>query len=225
MKNPSLLETKNERYSFLLADYQICQSCHVVDKDKSRTVVGYECPICHKRNQGGRFYFHMGILSLVDLIQEAYHSEYIIDDTSFETPSHTVSIIIFYCALREALIHNFLNELAELMNIPSSLYSRLLSDNKTYAQKQNKLFPSFLELEWKQALVELSKNGNENYADLDIFLKKVADARNTFLHEGDRFVITKMLAVECIDNIDTLLRLYVDLHNHYVHPKYLHKCI
>jgi hypothetical protein len=228
----SILEVKGQIYSSHLSDFQICNHCGIVDRERKRKMGGYICPICNKSDNYGHLYYHMGVHNLVDLIQEAYNYKQIIsededDETIFKSDSkaHYLSIVIFFITLRELLLQIFIDELIIIKNIPESIYNRLLADNRNYSQKQNKILPALLNLSWDEAIKIANEQDQINYIALNDLLIKAVDARNKFLHEGTQYSITKELGEECILNISSLLNLYVSFHNDYVHPYYLQKII
>jgi len=108
-----ITEVTGQPLSSLVSDQLICKDCHIVDRDHERSRVGYACPTCGKASEGGRLYFSINIHILVDLIQESYHSS--ATSTSgrlYEgVGSHDISVIIYFCTLRETLLDKFITEL------------------------------------------------------------------------------------------------------------------
>lgn len=227
----NILNIKNQSYSTLLADFFICEHCHYVDKSIFRTFVGSKCSICKKPGDAGVIYFSSSITSLLNLIQEAYHSKFIIYDEDENekieksTNSHYLSIVLFFTTLREVLLQKLLDELYFVNELSKPIYERLLSDNRLYSQKQNKLFHDMTNYSWEEAIKMANSKDVIDYIKLNEFLKYVADERNYFLHKGNGFLITKELAESCILNLSPILNLYVRFHNDFVHPYYLRKCI
>ena len=229
MGEKDILEIINQSYSSLLSNFQICKQCAIVDTDFYRTRFDYNCPVCNQTGKGGMLYFHLGVHSLIDLMQEAYNSKKIISNVDDEkigvdSKAHYLSVVIFFITLREVLLQNFMDEIVLIKNIPESVYEMLLSDNRNYSQKQNKVFKSLLNMSWNDAIKQANDKDEIDYLALNELLKKAVKARNEFLHEGSSFIITKELAEECIINIWSLINLYVRFHNDYVHPYYLKKC-
>ena len=100
--------------STLTSNYLICENCKIVDKNFERIKKGSPCLICDSNSSGGVLYFKISIHILIDLIQEAYHSANLI--TGVEKlykgeSSHDISVIIFFCTLRESLLDNLIREL------------------------------------------------------------------------------------------------------------------
>lgn len=231
MSKREILTIKSQSYSSLLSNFQICTHCTIVDLDQNRIRGGYKCPVCNKPGDCGHLYFHLGIHSLINLIQEAYNFQKIVSENEDEkviyrtdSRAHYLSIVVFFTTLREVLMQNLLDELANIKNISEPIYDRLLSDNRNYSQKQNNIFPAFLEIKWDDAVKIANGKDEIDYVALNELLVDVVNARNIFLHEGSQYSITKELAEKCILSIWSLLNLYVRFHNDYVHPYYLEKC-
>jgi hypothetical protein len=229
MNEREILDISNQSFSSLLVNFQICRECAIVDLDHNRIRGGYVCPVCKKPGKYGMLYFHIGIHSLIDLIQESYNSKKIISDddeikVDVDSRAHYLSIVIFYITLREVLLQNFMDEIVFIKKIPKSIYDRLLLDNRNYSQKQNNVFKALLNMSWEDAVRKANEEDEIDYLALNNLLKKAVDARNKFLHEGSQYSITKELAEDCILNIWPLINLYVRFHNDYVHPYYLEKC-
>ena len=68
-------EIRNQRLSTILTNFMICQSCRIVDNDRERMRVGYECPRCGIPRKPGMIYFPSNVQSMIDLMQEFYHQE------------------------------------------------------------------------------------------------------------------------------------------------------
>jgi len=221
--NLDITEIIDRPLSLLVSNHLICQGCHIVDRDHERMRVGYACPTCGKPCDGGELYFSINIHILVDLIQEAYHSTSTKNKSGrlYEgVGSHDISVIIYFCTLRETLLDKFITELLRVQNIPEGICERLLSDNKFHIQKQDKLFKSLTEVKWKDAVSKLNENSKLNYCETDDFVLNAVRARNNFIHEGSKWSIDRELATSCMKNIWSLINLYVGLHNTYVHPLY-----
>ena len=66
--------------------------------------------------------------------------------------------------------------------------------------------------------MKLNGGAKLDYKQVDDFVLKVVKARNNFIHEGSKWSIDRKLSTNCLKNIWGLINLYVELHNHYVHP-------
>jgi len=214
-----VLEIKGQDLSLVLAaGFLICDYCHIVDRDQNRSEVGYLCPMCKQPSKRGHMYFDSTALILIDLMQESFHSKPW-KAMRYETiEPHYVSVVIFFCTLKEILLYRFINRLLSAQKIPERVWKRLLDDNSSHLQRMNKLFPSLTGKRWQTAIKELDKRSEIRYGDLSVFLKDVTDARNKFLHDGDIFAIDKAMVENCIRNIEPLLNLFVELHNQYIYP-------
>lgn len=220
-----ILEIKSQKLGSLLADFQICQECRIVDRDMERMMVGHPCGTCGKPSDAGRMYFYTSVHILINLMQEAFHSPPVIHDeetnVSIETDAHNISVLLFFSSLREVLIDQFVSDICSAQKIPPGVYERLISDNRTYMQKQEKLFPSLTGKKWEQLIKEENVKGEIDYEIMNLFMAKAMEARNMFLHEGHKWNIDRDIAEGCILNIWPLLNFYVCIHNRFVHPFYI----
>jgi hypothetical protein len=217
-----ITEVIGQPLSTLVSDQLICKYCHIVDRDHERSRVGHACPTCGIEGEGGRLYFSINIHILVDLIQESYHAPP--NNSSgrlYEgVGSHDISVVIYFCTLRETLLDKLITELLIAKEIPEGVCNRLLADNKFHIQKQDKLFSSLTDEKWSGAVDKLSAGVELDYVGIDEFVVKAVRARNNFIHEGSKWAIDRELSTECLKNIWGLVNLYVGLHNRYVHPVY-----
>ena len=214
---------KGQRLSLLLADFLICRNCRVVDRDQDRSRFGHECTACGASGEGGLMYFQLSVLLLIDLMQEAFHTPSGSGENRDGSTrrAHYVSVVLFFCTLREILLNSLIDHLCWVQKIPKPVYERLLSDSNTYALRQNNLLPSLTGKKWKLLATEESHSPKLDYVELDEFMREAVKARNKFMHEGKRLGIDRNLAEGCIDHIGPLLNFYVALHNRYVHPLHL----
>jgi len=214
-----VVEIKDQDLSLVLAaGFLICDYCKIVDKDLNRSEVGYPCPMCKQPSKRGHMYFNVQALILIDLMQESFHSKPWKAMRDKEIEPHYVSVVTFFCTLKEILLYRFINRLLSAQKLPERVCERLLEDNNSHLHRMNKLFPSLTGKGWRTAIKELDKKSKIRYGDLSDFLKEVTDARNQFLHEGDIFGIDKAMVENCIRNIEPLLNLFVELHNQYIYP-------
>lgn len=216
---------KDRKLSLLLADFQMCRNCRVVDRDQGRVRDGHRCGNCNAPGEGGLMYFGMSVLFLIDLIQEAFHSPGIDhgNQNGSIREAHNVSVVLFFCTLREIVLNWLIGRLFCAQKIPKPVYERLLADSNTYMLRQNNLLPSLTGKKWKFLVAQESRSSQLDYVELDEFLRKAVEARNKFMHEGKHWGIDRKLAESCIDHISPLLNFYVSLHNRYVHPLHFTK--
>lgn len=209
---------KNQRLSTLLTDYCECESCHIVDRDPNRSKRGSPCPRCGVKGDGGEVYFHMGIRSSIDLMQELYHTPSRSGTgLGHLVASHHLAVIVFFCTMVESLIENLLREIMIAQDLPSAVQERLLSDNLTSKQRVDKLFPTLVDEKWNDAISAAIRAHQGKRTDikaaLDFFLKAVR-ARNRFLHPpGNKWAIGLDMPRQCLRQTPTLLVLFVWLHN------------
>ena len=135
-----ITEIKGESLSVLVADHFECQICRVVDREHERSRVGYLCPVCG-RSDVPILHFHMNIRVLLDLIQTSYHSVGSqIEELHLGEGAHDISVIIFFCTLREALLDNLIVNLMRAQNLPQGIMKRLwLIINFIYKSRINYL--------------------------------------------------------------------------------------
>jgi hypothetical protein len=106
------------------------------------------------------------------------------------------------------------------LKIPEKGHEIILNDNQTHSSKMNSLFPALVGVTWKKAITEINKSDEIDYAATDKYVKQVADARNAFLHKGQKYAINAEMPEACLNNIWPLLNIFVALHNKYVFPVY-----
>jgi len=208
---------KDQPLSTLIANHCQCDACDIVDRDPNRAIIGYKCPRCGVKGTGGQTYFHIGILSTINIIQELYHTTTIKPSINSVNP-HKLATVVFFCTLVEALLENLLREHMCAHKIPSDIQERLLADNLTSKQRVTKLFPTIFSDKWETAISKASQsNPQKKYkVALELFLKAVS-ARNRLLHPpGNKWAIGIDLPRQCIFHLPTLLDLFVWLHNNYI---------
>ena len=220
-----VIDIKTQSLSSLLSDHQVCEFCRVVDRDKERCRTGYRCPICSSESKGGVLYFEFTVGATIDLMQEAFHSELKQDPNEGKwdagKDAHNISVVIFFCTLRELLLNNLIRELCGAQKIPKLIYERLISDNKFHIMKQNNLLPSLIDSKWLDAISVINTMHEMDYIELNQFIEKAVKARNKFMHEGNKFSIPLDMGEECMHHIWPLINLFIGLHNHYVHPYFI----
>lgn len=211
--------------SLAYGGYLECQGCSIVEINNDRIKDGFKCSTCDYLGEGGvLLYFHVNILILLDLIQESFHatkSENFGERFYEGEGPNDISVVIFYCTLREALLDNLIVRLLRAHNLSDGVKERLLEDNRYHIQKQNRLFKSLANIKWNDAISKLNEESNTDYKKVDDFTMEVVKARNNFIHEGSKWAIDRKLSTNCINNVPRLISLYVKLHNSYVHPFYL----
>lgn len=206
---------KDRTLSSLLAHHYICRSCQIVDRDGRRSHVGEPCSNCGKPSPGSLFYFPASVLSMLNLIQEQYHLGPSLADEqgSSKIPTHHVAIIIFFCTLLEALLNNLLIHIMHENNVPEGVITRLLKDHKNKEGRVGKVFPSITGKKWSATLTELCNERSYDYIAVEKFYNDTADIRNKFIHTGQKWSISLDLPDKCLNNLESTINLFVDLHN------------
>lgn len=214
-----ILNVKRQRLSAVIADYCECESCHVVDRDLDRMQVGQPCQRCGIREgEGGYTYFHMGILSTIDLMQDLYHTPAKSGNTGLSVESHHLAVVVFFCTFVETLIENLIREIMDDKRLPVEIQEKLLWDNQNTGQRVEKLFPILAGEKWKTAVAAVSaKNKRPNFEETLKYCREVQQARNKFLHPpGNKWAISLGMAQKCLRQAPVLLELFVRLHNRYI---------
>lgn len=213
-----LSEIDNSPISHAVGSYFICKFCHHMDRDGSRIEIGTPCPECGSPSEGGRLVYPYSVMDLLDMMQGALHAKEPFEPYAPDwPPSHgVVSVVLFFCTLREVLLLHFIESMCAAMNIPDAVCERLIRDNGSYSQKQDKLLPTLTGCKWLTMIEELDSAA---YRDVAALMKETAIARNEFMHEGLRSpALTRSTAEKCIEAAPVLMDLFCDLHNRYAKP-------
>lgn len=222
-----ILKIKDRPLGEALDNFFICENCQIVDNDSGRLERGYKCPNCKETDDRGMSYFTTQVTSLINLMQEFYHTQQMKTDdegkphTPFWVGNIKLPVIIFFATLRELLLNNLIDELFKAKQINGDICERLLADSPTHSQRLGKLFRTLTGEKWKDALKQIDHNEGTDFVSLDAFIKRVVDARNDFLHNGNTWEIKDNMADECIEKIYPMLRLHMYLHNNFVYTIYV----
>lgn len=210
-------QISGQSLSTLVADFHVCQFCGVVDRDPERMKVGYPCPNCSQRSNGGLLYFGLPTHALINLMQESFHQR-AIQSNHFPTSgnAHKLAVVIYFCTLGEVLLEHFLRELMLALQLPTRVGNRILDDNLSTKERVEKVFPSLVGEKWKTVVKELGKNAQLDYEQTVEFYRKVVRARNPFLHSGNKWAIPAGMPAECMEEIWPLMNLHVELHNRFI---------
>lgn len=190
-----------------------CPHCRIVDNDRGRIREGHVCQSCEQSSDGGRLYFPITIHILVDLIHQAFHSNALVGPID-GPQTRSIGTIVFFCALREALLTHFLTRLMATQGLSQDIIHRLLSDNKLAHQRFGQLFKSVVGVKWDDAIKEISVDGRD-YSTVSTLMVRASEVRNDFMHHGSAWEATEELAKECVDDLQLLVRLFTALHNQY----------
>ncbi len=211
----TLADIDHQPASTLACSHMICASCSVVDCNLDRMVRSHVCTACGEPGEGGRLYFPISIHILVDLIQQAYHSQ-----APTVTPrgpnGHDVGTVLYFCTLREALLNHFLKENLKAQKVPAPLIEKLLNDNRLAGQKFGELFSSVTGKKWANAVADASASTGQPFEPVSLLMRQAAQLRNSFLHEGDALPMTRLMSTQCINAVPNMVDLFVALHNEFI---------
>ena len=213
----SLADIDNQPASIVVCSHLICASCAVVDRDRGRMKRGHVCSICGVPGEGGRLSFPISIHILVDLIQQAYHSHSPTGPLGGPN-GEDVGTVLYFCTLREALLNHFLVGHLRTQKVPVSIIEKLLDDNRLASQKFGGLFASTIGKKWSEAVAHVSVSTRTQFEPVSQLMRRAAELRNLFLHEGAAWSMTRDFSTECINNVPTMVKLFVALHNDFIHP-------
>ncbi len=104
-----------EELNHIIGKWQICEFCKIVDDDRNRTKYGHICNACGKESNGGQMYFDMSVHLMIDLIKEAFITEHKIEHKGtkleYQLNTHYISVLLFFCTLRETLLNGLITDL------------------------------------------------------------------------------------------------------------------
>lgn len=213
----TLADIDTQPASTLACGHLICKNCGVVDRDWDRMTPGHICAECGKPGDGGRLYFHVGVHILVDLIQQAYHSQSPAGPPN-GPDGKDVGTVIYFCTLRESLLNHFLIETMKAQGTPTPLIEKLLEDNKLANQRFGGLFTAATGKKWSEAVSDLSIKLGSDFRSVSDLMRSAAELRNTFLHQGSAWSMTREFSTQCMNAVPSMVELFVGLHNEYVRP-------
>lgn len=213
----SLAEVDNQPASTVACSHLTCASCAIVDKDWDRMRRGHVCSVCGESSECGRLHFPISIHILVDLIQQAYHSQS--PTGPLDGPNGAdVGTVLYFCTLREALLNHFLIGHLRAQNVPVALIEKLLDDNRLASQKFGGLFASATGKKWPEAVSHVSASTGNTFEPVSQLMRRAAEVRNQFLHEGAAWSMTRAFSTECINAVPFMVELFVALHNGFTRP-------
>ncbi len=205
-------ESRNE-----VNKYYICESCHI---GYPLSIVGMlkACHTCNEPHRGNYSFFDSTIPSLVDMIYEYYDLKSS-DKYAPMFESHRIAIVIFYCTLAEVLMDRFLSNVMNAKRIPDKVQEKLMADNQYLSVRVEKLFPVLTGHGWKDSLGKAGNIDKFDYQKISKHFMYISKVRNNMVHRGS-LLVEKGEIEHCIDRINPLIKLFVTLHNLYVHPFY-----
>lgn len=212
----TLAEIDSQPVSTLVCGHLVCPACAIVDHNWDRMRRGHLCTTCGTPGEGGRLYFPINIHILVDLMQQAYHS--LSPTGPLDGPQgRDVGTVLYFCTLREALLNHFLVQMLRAQKVPAALIERLLDDNRLASQKFGNLFASVVGQKWGKAVDEASTRVASNFSPVSQLMRRAAEIRNSFLHEGSAWTVTRELSTECMNSVSHMVELFVAFHNEFIH--------
>jgi hypothetical protein len=212
-----LCEIEGQDASTLVCSHLICKHCGVIDYDYTRLQRGAVCSVCKNEGDCGRLAFSTNVHVLVNLVQKAYHSK-TPPDVVGGPAAQDIGTVLFFCALREMLLTNFIVQLLRAQKIPEHIIEKLLDDNKLAGQKFGDLFASVVGVRWSNAVLKAEKYVEVDFQSTSTLMREAAQKRNLFLHEGKAWSVSREFATSCVNAMPFLSALFVALHNIYVHP-------
>ena len=213
----SLADIDNQPASTVACSHLVCATCAVVDRDWDRMKRGHECSACGTPGEGGRLYFPISIHILVDLIQQAYHSQSATGPLGGPN-GEDVGTVLYFCTLREALLNHFLVGHLKSQKVPIPLIEKLLDDNRLASQKFGGLFASTTGKKWSEAVSQVSTSAGIPFEPVSQLMRSAAELRNQFLHEGAAWSMSRAFSKECINAVPLMVELFVALHNDFIRP-------
>lgn len=200
--------------STLVCSHLICKDCGFVDRNLDRMTCGHICSECCKPGDRGRLYFNVSVHILVDLMQQAYHSQSPASQP-YGPHGQDVGTVIYFCTLRESLLNQFLIEAMQAKGTSRPLIEKLLEDNKLANQRFGGLFTATTGKKWSEAVSEMSTKLGSNFGSVSELMRKAAELRNTFLHEGSAWAITREFSTHCMNTVPAMVELFVGMHLEY----------
>jgi hypothetical protein len=179
-----------------------------------RMRVGHACETCGNPSESGRLYFPITIHILVDLVHQAFHSNAPVGPID-GPQTKAIGTVVFFCALREALLVHFLQQHMLSQKLPPDIIERLLGDNKLAHQRFGQLFKSVVGVNWHDAIREISTTRHD-FSVVSKLMISASEVRNDFLHNGMAWQATEELATDCVNNLLMLTSMFAMLHNKYI---------
>lgn len=213
-------DIKHDSIAPMLTTWAICEHCDSVVNGLGMMEHGKPCPICGVPWQGARGYFPRSVYSLIELIQQAYHSPAhrvrLVGPEDEKTPATRLAALVFYCTLGEVLLEYFLTKLMDKQRVPHTLQDRLLQDNLSLNLRRTRLFRAVTGDTWDTALRVLRESDLGDFGQVSALHKEAVEVRNGLVHHGHRWTVPAGLPKQCVDNQPALIYLFVALHNHYL---------
>jgi hypothetical protein len=224
-----LADVQFQPWHTLVDRFYICQSCSWVDTDNDRIKVGTPCKHCGQPSPAARMYSWLNATVLVNAIQDFYflrRAKPQPDPDGITNHIHTnetdtrVVIPLLFCTLWEVLTTRLCVEILRAKAVDKTLQDRLLLDYRHAREKREKLFLGLTGEKWNDALAELTKSSELNYASHFDFFLNINRKRNAFIHEGSHWDFSDEELEKIPEELWPVFSLFAQLHNRYI-PKFL----
>jgi hypothetical protein len=203
----------------------MCGVCKHVAGGEDELQPHESCPVCGSAAGAGVFrYFKTPVLGLIDLMDELYNLAPRVPESSHlaierhAESNHQVAVVVFFCALGEALLAHLLQELMDAMQLPVPIREHLLASSPFAQQRVERLFPALSGSSWTEAISTLSERDKANHRAVFDFYLEANRKRNDLLHGACTWGIEEEFPLECMNKIGPLVDLFVSLHNRCVVP-------
>ena len=220
---PDVLCVHDEPLSRLLADYFICNRCGTVGHGRDQTNPTPRCTRCDDAATGAGFYFKKPVHAVIDLMQDTYQSTVVTarggaPDIPQLGRTSSLALVLFFCQLFEIVQEHVLRHIMSASRIPDHAANRLLADNRDPRSRIVKIFATVTGERWRTAIDDLTNKRRIDHVDTVRFLKRCIDLRDVLAVTPDLGAIDDEMGKACMLRIDSLLDLFVALHNRYVPP-------
>ena len=229
MADRKITQIHRQGWSTLLNTFLVCPACNIVDTDWDRIRVGHPCSNCGSPSEAGRIFLPTKVDVLMDMMQAFHFAPGTREEEEPGRPPRgsllpcdgrdfPLMIVILYCTLGEVLLQHFLRTLMDHQGLSDSVQKILLDEHQYTRKRVEKLFPALTGEKWKLALKKLSSEPEceLDFVEVHNFYVRTATARNAFLHEGSKWVISSDMPEHCVEQTWPLVSLFVALHNEYI---------
>jgi hypothetical protein len=136
-------------------------------------------------------------------------------------PSHKIANVIFYSTLGELLLNHFLDNYLKSFSLKSDIRQNLIDDVRSSKEKSDQLFRSFSGLKLSTVVKHIdAKYGVTHWTEAFLNYIHVRRLRNDIVHAGAMWNLDNPQIDAITNEIPNLVKLFVELHNECVHPRY-----
>jgi hypothetical protein len=202
-----------------LVDYCVCPSCHIVSRGHRKRAREDKCARCGAPVEGEKLFFPRSAVSLVCLMEEMFDPSVGKEGGSppAAIPQHRAGgMVLLYCALVEVLLQSFLEKFMGKAGIPEKVQIKLFKDNVSVTRRIWELFLAITDVDWKDAVRMLRSSYGVKVLKIIKFYTRVVEARNRFFYGGLDAPVPEDLPAQCLEQVSSLLALFVALHNEYI---------